>query len=270
MNYERCSYIRIPKERGGIQIPMHNPTMRVISAFNLISAHEQGLSLASCSKLSGIPAGTLYPILQTLYKKNYLDYDTLSCRYTVGMRLFLAGLGYVSGSQPYDSLQKILQSIAAECGETAHFGVLEAGKVLYLAKADSSEAVRMYSAVGRSLPAYATALGKALLSGVSRDQLTALYPDGLKPLTEHTITDMDKLYRQLCDVRSTGFAYESEESNNSICCIAVPVMLHKKNAASLSVAVPVFRYTEEKKRCIERCLKAAALSAGKILPYLHL
>ena len=225
MNYERCSYIRIPKERGGIRIPMHNPTMRVISAFNLISAHEQGLSLASCSKLSGIPAGTLYPILQ---------------------------------------------SIAAECGETAHFGVLEAGKVLYLAKADSSEAVRMYSAVGRSLPAYATALGKALLSGVSRDQLTALYPDGLKPLTEHTITDMDKLYRQLCDVRSTGFAYESEESNNSICCIAVPVMLHKKNAASLSVAVPVFRYTEEKKRCIERCLKAAALSAGKILPYLHL
>lgn len=249
---------------------MHNPTLRVISVLNLISTAKSGLSLAECSRSLHIPSGTLYPILQTLYKNAYLNYDRHSCRYTVGYRLFFAGINYVSNSPPYENAQKVLQRIVNACGETAHWGVLEGANVLYFAKVDSKETVRMYSAVGKTLPAYATALGKALLSRFSLEDLKVLYPAGLEALTESTVTDIAKLYEQLQSVKKYGFAYEWEESNKHICCIAVPVLIENAVISALSVSVPVFRYTDEKKRCIEDCLMHAADEAVKIVPYLNL
>ncbi|MGP1602296.1 IclR family transcriptional regulator [Treponema sp.] len=249
---------------------MHNPTFRVISVLNLISTAKSGLSLAECSRSLHIPSGTLYPILQTLYMQKYLNYDEHSYRYTVGSRLFFAGINYVSNSQPYENAQKVLRRIVNACGETAHWGVLEAGDVLYFAKADSPETVRMYSAVGKTMPAYATALGKALLSRFSLEELNTLYPQGLEAVTESTVTNIAKLYEQLQCVKKDGFAYEWEESNKHICCIAIPVLIEGNVVSALSVAVPVFRYTEEKKECIKNCLIHAAEEAVKIMPYLNL
>lgn len=248
---------------------MHNPTLRVVSVLNLISTSKSGLTLAECSRSLHIPSGTLHPILQTLYKNAYLTYDRYSCRYTVGFRLFFAGSNYVSNSPPYENAQKVLKRIVNVCGETAHWGVLEGGNILYFAKVDSPETVRMYSAVGKKLPAYATALGKALLSRFSLDELKALYSEGLDALTESTVTNIEKLYEQLKAVKKDGFAYEWEESNKHICCIAAPVLIDGSVVSALSVAVPVFRYSYEKKRCIEDCLVHAADEAAKIVPYLN-
>jgi len=254
----------------GWALQMHNPTFRVVSVLNLISASKNGITLAECSRMLAIPSGTLYPILQTLYKKSYLQYDQASYRYTVGSHLFLAGINYVSNSQPYENAQKVLQRIVNACGETAHWGVLVDGNVLYFAKADSQETVRMYSAVGKTLPAYATALGKALLSHAAMEELKALYPEGLRKLTEATVNNVELLYEQLQAVKKDGFAYEWEESNKDICCIAVPVLIERTVVSALSVAVPAFRYTDEKKECIKTCLIHAADEAVKIVPYLNL
>jgi len=249
---------------------MHNPTLRVISVLNLISTSKSGLTLAECSRSLHIPSGTLYPILQTLYIQKYLNYDEYSYRYTVGFRLFFAGSNYVSNSPPYENTQKVLKRIVNACGETAHWGILEGTNVLYFAKVDSKETVRMYSAVGKTLPAYATALGKALLSRFSLEKLKALYPEGLTPLTDATLGSIETLYEQLQGVKEDGFAYEWEESNKHICCIAVPVLIEGTVVSALSVAVPVFRYTDEKKECIKDCLIRAADEAVKIVPYLNL
>ncbi|MGI5173838.1 IclR family transcriptional regulator [Treponema sp. OMZ 840] len=251
-------------------VPMHNPTLRVVAVLNLISACKSGCTLAECSRALRIPSGTLYPILQTLYKKAYLNYDEYSYRYTAGSRLFLAGINYVSDSSPYESVQKILEKIVYECGETAHWGLLEGVNVLYFAKADSPETVRMYSAVGKTLPAYATALGKALLSRCSLKELKALYPKGLQALTDSTLSNIETLYEQLQSVKKDGFAYEWEESNKHICCIGIPVLADDTVVSALSVAVPVFRYNDEKENRIKGCLVRAAEEAAKIIPYLNL
>ena len=57
-----------------------------------------------------------------------------------------------------------MRLIVGVCSETCHFGILVGGDVLYLLKIDSPEPIRMYSSGGRRLPAYATGIGKALLS----------------------------------------------------------------------------------------------------------
>ena len=116
----------------------------------------------------------------------------------------------------YAGIVDIMQTVVDGCGETCHFGILSGGDVLYLAKVNSPQAIRMYSMTGRRLPAYSTAIGKALLRDYTPAQLKALYPEGLKALTPNTITDLGILYSQLLEIRAEGFAYEVEESNENI------------------------------------------------------
>ena len=140
------------------------------------------------------------------------------------------------------------------CMETSHFGILKGGDVLYLKKIDSPEPIRMTSRVGMRIPAYGTAIGKALLMDTEFLELKRLYPNGLKALTENTITDFNDLANQLSEARLLGYTYEMEESTQYIRCFAVPIRKKGKIVAAISVAIPIFRYTEEREKLVRTLL----------------
>ncbi len=247
---------------------MHKPTWRVVAILNFVSS-SRGVSLIECANELGIPVGTIHPILQTLVDMEYLSYNPESRKYSAGLRLFLAGSSYVSGNNWYSSINSILAETAEKCGgETVHLAKLENGNVLYIMKVESTRSVRTFSSVGVILPAYGTALGKALLSDMPLDEIHKLYPDGLKPLTKNTITSFDVLSSQLEQVRNTGFAYECEESNYDVRCIARPLRRNGRVVAAVSVAMPVFRYTENRKERIEEELVTASARIEEMLPYI--
>ena len=243
----------------------HKPTLRALSVLELVACNNR-YTLSEISSRLGIPPSTLLPIVHTLRDRNYLSFDEKTQTYTLGLRLFELG-STIQDTDFFSSIIEIMQNVVDGCGETCHYGVLSGGDVLYLAKVNSPQAIRMYSMTGRRLPAYATAIGKALLSGHSPDQLRALYPEGLKALLPNTITDFDILNAQIREIREQGFAYENEESNENIRCIAVPLCSGGRVTAALSVAVPVFRYSEELRSRAERLLRDAASFAERLLPY---
>ena len=115
----------------------------------------------------------------------------------------------------------------------------------------------MISWVGNRLPANATAIGKALLSGLTDAEVRKLYANGLPQLTEQTITDPAVLLAQLADVRAGGIATEREESTPQLACWAVPLHRQGKVFAALSVSVPLFRCQKEKVDLVCQCLRKA-------------
>ena len=98
---------------------------------------------------------------------------------------------------------------------------------------------------------------KALLSGLTDDEIRSLYADGLPRLTENTVTDMDTLLAQLAEVRANGMATEREESTPQLACWAVPLRRQDKVFAALSVSVPLFRCSAEKMDMVCQCLREA-------------
>lgn len=246
---------------------VHKPTWRAVSLLNYIS-HNPEVTLQECAKNLSIPVGTLFPIIRTLVTMGYVECDESSKRYSIGLKAFLSGVSYVARSGEYGAVEGILRNLSEECNnETAHFCRLEGGNVLYLAKIDSTHSVRMYSAVGLTLPAYGTAVGKALLCDMNLEELKTLYPNGLTPLTDKTITSFEKLYEQLLEIRKTGYAYECGESNESIQCIAAPVRCNGKIDSAISVALPVYRYSDELGKKMEESLFIAASEIAKVLKY---
>jgi DNA-binding IclR family transcriptional regulator len=243
----------------------HRATDRTLRAIEYVAASQAGRTFSQIVEHLNAPKSSIHPILKTLCEHGFLMYSAQARVYKTGVRLFECGYSYLEQTDVLDLIRDQMQLIVDGCKETCHFGVLEGGDVLYLLKIDSPEPIRLYSSVGRRLPAYATGVGKALLSNHTPDMLKKLYPDGLRPVTEHTIASFEALSGQLASVRETGLSYESEESDQHVRCVGAPVFKNGQVIAAVSVALPVFRADEEKIARIGALLKNAREKIERIV-----
>jgi len=137
-----------------------------------------------------------------------------------------------------------MQSIVERVNETVQFAKLVGGENVYLAKVDSTHALRLQSDVGSRLPAHATGIGKALLARLEDAEVRRRFPAAarLSVYTPNTIPTMADLLEELAAIRRRGFAIDNEEYTEGVFCLAVPV-LESNGAAghALSVSVPTLR-----------------------------
>jgi DNA-binding IclR family transcriptional regulator len=203
-----------------------------------------GCSLTQLSAILGAPKSSLFPILQTLRAKDFLTYSGKNQIYKIGPAAFHVGMSFVNRTGIMGIVAREIEWIVDTSMETAHFAIVNNGNVVYLMKKDSPHAVRMSSTVGFTMPAYGTAIGKALLLDKNLDQLREIYPDGLTALTNNTITDMQKLHEQLVRYREDDVSYEYEESNQDIRCVGVALRKGGCVVSALSIAAPVFRCSD--------------------------
>src|SRR5690606_26887314 len=101
-------------------------------------------------------------------------------RYRLGVRPYQLGARYAEHLDLAAEGQQVARTIAETCDETVHVAILEDTDVIYIAKVDSTHAVRMVSAAGRRLPAHCTSVGKMLLASLPEQELAARLPDGAR------------------------------------------------------------------------------------------
>ncbi|MFD1485813.1 IclR family transcriptional regulator [Lacticaseibacillus baoqingensis] len=231
---------------------LHKPTLRVLRILALVDAGaKSGLTLTDISSAIAVPKGTLSPILRTLAELRYLHFNNDNGRYTIGFKSFELGLEYGSNTDLLAMVQQRMMELVNTVGEICQLGILSGLDVFYLLKENPDNAISIRSSVGARIPAYATGLGKALLAGKTNDEIRSLYKGyPFKPYTANTITNVDALIKQVAQVRESGMAHEEEESKDEICCQAVPLVVDDQIKAAISVTVPKFRYTAEKRELI--------------------
>ncbi|MBQ7034089.1 MAG: IclR family transcriptional regulator [Clostridia bacterium] len=243
---------------------MHQPTKRVLEILEAVARDGEDKRLVDFSRELGIPKSTLLPILQTLCRYRYL-LQTESGQYRADTALFSLGAAFAGNFPTLDFVRKQLEKAVEQIGETCYFGVLEKGDVLYIEKVDSPQPLRILVEPGRRLPAYATAIGKALLSERSEGELRRIYPEDLAPVTEKTVTDIRTLAAQLMQSLQKGYFCEIEESTAHIRCFAVPIRKGGRVIAAISVAIPIFRFEEEKESFYIETLQNAAAEISRII-----
>lgn len=245
----------------------HRSTERVLDILELLAFRDasDGLTLTEISNSLQSPKSSILPILHTMAKKKYLSYKPGSSTYTLGIRTLEIGNAYMRKESFFERALTELQEVVDACNETCHLAELDGCNVLYLLKVDAPQSIRMYSAPGKMLPANATALGKALLSGCTREELSEIFKDGVKKMTDRTITDLDELYQQIQGVKKRGIAYEREENSEFIQCIATPLLKDGVPVFALSIAIPTFRYTEEKESQVTELLLTARAKLEALL-----
>lgn len=244
--------------------------VRVLDIFELLARHPDGLSLSEIATALAMPKSSAHGLLSTLLRRGYLRPGRRDRTYRLGARLFELGSSYLAGADLLTEGQEVVRETAHACDETVHLAILDGNEVLYIAKEEGTNTVRMVSAVGKRFPAYGTGVGKMLLSALPVEELDRLYPvdKTLPPITDRTITDPIAFRHELAETRRRGYATDYEESTPGLCCIAAPVFNSDGViAAAISVSVPTVRFTAERQNELRMLVQQSAERLSRVLGY---
>ncbi len=197
--------------------------------------------------LSDQPRGTLHRQLSHLVEEGLLEVDR-DGRYRLGIRL----LNLASRSWARNEFRAVaephLRHLQELTGETVHLGVLRGSEVIYLDKVEGRQSVRMYSQIGNASPAYCTGVGKAALSALDDLDLAGrIAALEFRAYTAHTHRNAARLLADIVEIRVRGYAFDREEHESGICCVAAPIRADDGGMlAGVSVTGPAYRVTSQK------------------------
>jgi len=145
-------------------------------------------------------------------------------------------------------------------GEAISVGIFDKGNVVFVLREETKHAFRFAHHVGTVMPAYASAMGKALLSELTEAELDSLYPEEkLRPLTEKTIASKTELKIELAKIRKTGISINKEGSWEGVEGAGSVIRnAAGKAVAAMSIAVPVFRMNQAKRKQLATLIKLGA------------
>lgn len=239
------------------------------SIIEILLKQGSAMNMTEISEKLGLYPSTIHRILDTLKHWGYVEQDPNTQKYQLGLKLLELGMAkfhqmdLVRESTPY------LKELVNQCNETVHLGVLEDGEVLYLAKEESSQTIRMCSYVGKRAPIHCTALGKILLAYLSEEERRKILEQkGLPRLTEKTITDKEELEKEFNRIKKQGFALDRGENEKDVCCIAAPIKNYQgKVIAAVSISSPVYRIDVNKQNHLKETLIEITKKISKRLGY---
>jgi DNA-binding IclR family transcriptional regulator len=223
------------------------PVKSLAKALRLLDAlghSDSGASIATLSQELKMGKSTIHRLLATLREFDLVWFDPSTSNYALGARILRWSDLLVRQNLVIRHGWAILRELVQECHETASLAILEGTEVVFIARCESTQRLRMSEAVGSRNPAHCTALGKAMLAALSEKDFLKVYEgiDGLKAVTPNSITSKDKLWDHLRKVQQEGVAYDFEENVVGGVCIGTAVRNHTGNViAGMSLSLPTQR-----------------------------
>lgn len=214
-------------------------------------------SLSELSRELGLHKSTVFGLLQTLAKCNYVHQEGKTGHYSLGYRVLALGSAFLENCDIRNRVGPYLKKLVEHHGETVHLVTMDAGQVVYVDKVESLQSVRMVSRVGSRLPAHCTGVGKALLSFMPEEDVKRIISKwGMARFTANTITTWEQMVEEMTQIRTEGVSYDREEIEEGLRCVAAPIIGYgNQPVGALSVSGPAWRMTDEKMSDIARSLK---------------
>ncbi len=241
-------------------VPVVQGTFKILEEL----AKSGPLPLNEVTRHTGMSKSTVFRILATLESLGYVFRDTART-YCVTTAL--------SDLVTSEALTEILRRAAMPhmlelrntFGETVNLGQIVSDKVVYIEVVPSEYALRLHERAGASVHVHASALGKAIL-GFSDDDFAHSMLSGreLPPVTENTITRLDKLLAELKRVRERGYAIDREETSPLATCVAAPILDASGSAiGAISISGPSSRFNPRKGAPVIESLMRAGAAVSK-------
>jgi DNA-binding IclR family transcriptional regulator len=241
---------------------------RGLQILEMFSQSEGGMSASQVAKQSGLPVSTVHRFLVNLESAGYLNCSDTGI-FHLGIACFSLGqaargqLDIRRLSLPY------LQALNVQTRETIHLTVRFGLSAVYVEKLDSPEPLRIFSRIGAAVPLHCTGVGKAILAYMPQDEFAKILPQiEFKRLTANSIGNSQELETQLQKVRRNGHAFDLEENEPHIRCVAAPIWDHMGAVnASLSITGPAVRMSHARLRQLAPLVQEAGWRISRELGY---
>jgi len=211
--------LRDGEERPADFVQSLDRGLAVIRAF---SAEHPELTLSDVARETGLSRAAARRFLLTLESLNYVG--STGRQFFLKPRVLDLGYAYLSSFSASQIAQSHLEELSARLHESCSASVLDGGDIIYTARAATKRIMTIGLSVGRRLPAFATSMGRVLLSALPPEDLDSYFAGHERPaLTSRTVTGETELRKVLDQVRAKGWALIDQELEDGVRSVAAPV-----------------------------------------------
>lgn len=229
-------------EKGSIQV-----IERMMSLLDVLSDTTEPATLKMLSKATGLHPSTAHRILAMMTHSRLVERHDAST-YALGIRLLELGNIVKMRLNIREIALPFMQSLHEIVGEAINLAIRDEDEIIYLERTSSGRSlVRVVYLVGGRAPLHLTSLGKLFLAAESVDAVRAYAKrTGLPGKTPHSLTNLAALEKELDKVRRHDLAYDNEEAEIGLRCVASPIRNDEGViVAGLSISAPTDRHKSE-------------------------
>nr|WP_205808159.1 IclR family transcriptional regulator [Micromonospora sp. HNM0581] len=226
-----------PRESGTQAL---DRALSVLLAFRGVDAERK---VSDVSRELGLHKSTASRLFRALADAGFLHRNEENGNYRLGVTVFELGARYLAGLDLHAVARPLVHRLAEEEGESVNLSVLEGLDAISIHVVQGTRNLQLVSRLGRRIPLWCSAAGKALLIDQDDAQLRrTLAGAPFTALTDNTITDLDTFVSRMAIVRQQGWALNDQESEQGLRVVAAPVRDRRgRVTAAISVSGPIFR-----------------------------
>lgn len=227
-----------------IAIQVIERAMRLLDA---LAAQPDPVTLKELSATTGLHASTAHRILNDLVVGRYVE-RVDNGLYQLGMRLLELGSLVKGRLNVREAAIAAMRSLHKLTGQTVNLSVQQGDEIVYIDRAWSERSgMQVVRVIGGRAPLHLTSTGKLFLSTADTRQVRAYaLRTGLAGHTRNSLTDLERLERELALVRRHGYARDNEELELGVRCIAAGIFDDTgKLVAGLSISAPAERLQDD-------------------------
>ena len=225
--------------KGSIQV-----IERMMSLIDTLADAVEPLSLKALSQATGLHPSTTHRILAAMSHSRLVARGDTGT-YELGIRFLELGNVVKARLNIREIALPFMQALYETVGEAINLGIRDGDEIIYLERTSSGRSlVKVVYPVGARAPLHLTSLGKLFLAADSSADLRAYAQrTGLPGKTPYSLTSLEKLEGELATIRANDLAYDNEEAELGLRCVAAPIRNDEGViVAGLSVSAPTDRH----------------------------
>jgi len=214
--------------------------LAILSSFN---SDRPLIGVSELSRDLDLSRSTAHRYISTLAQLGYLHQDRESKRYRLGPKVLDLGFSAINSMDVREISAPHLRQLSDETGYTVNLAILDGTDIVYIERCRTSRPgqreIDLNLHVGARLPAYCTAMGKAILAFLPEERCEELIARiDFAPRGPNTVTDPQAFREELARIRASGVALNDEELAYGLRSIASPIRSESGEAvAALNLAV---------------------------------
>jgi len=215
----------------------------VLHAFG--AAELRALGLAEIAAAARVTPSSAQRSLHTLVRLGYLRRDTRLHGWALTPRTLDIGYPYLAGHPVIEQATPHLIDLNQACGESVSLSEPDGTDMVFIARFPSLKRFYIHMPVGRRLPMYCTASGRAYLAALPPAAAQRIVARSeLRALTPATVTDPRQILKRIQAAREAGYAWSDQECYRGDVTIAAAVLGEDgEPLAAVNISAPTSRWT---------------------------
>ena len=241
--------------------------IRAVGLLKTFSRNRPEQTLAELGDATGLTKTTAHRLLTALESEGLVARNPVTKAFRLGPAIIALGSQALASNDLRAIVEPELRLLAERTGETATLEVPLGGSMLIVAEVMGRHLVTVTAELGTRWPIHATSTGKAFLAALSEGQRKSMLVLPLSRRTPSTIVDIEKLERELEQVRERGYATAHEELEAGASAVGTALRSSLGTpVGGISLGGPTSRFTPEH---VSSLAQELVRVAERLAPSLH-